>query len=113
MEQSEKKKPFNKRAFISIALFVSGISLPFSGLMNHKLQVDQLTVERHFWMSVHNSAAILFAILAFLHVSYNWPVLTNYIKKAKGIFIRKEALTAIALVIVILGLITLNVFHGR
>ena len=112
MEQNVKKKPFNKRAFISIALFVSGLSLPFSGLMNHKLQFEQLTVERHFWMSVHNSMAILFTILAVIHVSYNWPTLINYMKKAKVIFIRKEALTAIALVIVILGLITLHVFHG-
>jgi len=112
MEQNVKKKPFNKRAFISIALFVSGLSLPFSGLMNHKLQFEQLTVERHFWMSVHNSTAILFTILAFIHVSYNWPVLINYMKKAKVIFIRKETLTAIALVIVILGLITLHVYHG-
>jgi hypothetical protein len=81
--------------------------------MNHRLQFEQLTVERHFWMSVHNSAAILFTILAVIHVSYNWLSLINYMKKAKVVFIRKEALAAIALVIVILGLFSSHVFHGR
>ena len=83
MEQDVKKKPFNKRAFISIAMFLSGLCLPFSGIMNHNLQFEQLTVERQFWMSVHNTAAILFVIFAILHISYNWRLLINYTKKVK------------------------------
>jgi uncharacterized membrane protein YdcZ (DUF606 family) len=71
MEQELKKKPFNKRAFISIAMFLAGICLPISGIMNHRLQFEPLTVERHFWMSVHNMAGILFVIFVILHLSYN------------------------------------------
>jgi hypothetical protein len=113
MEQNVKKKSFNRRAFISIVMFFSGLSLPFSGLMNHKLQFEQLTMERHFWMTVHNSAAILFTIFAIIHISYNWRILINYAKKSKEIFISKEALIAIVLVIVIVGLITSHVIHVR
>lgn len=40
MEEDLKKKQFNKRAFISTALLVSGLSLPLSGFMNHYLQFD-------------------------------------------------------------------------
>jgi hypothetical protein len=111
MEQVVKKKTFNKHAFISSALFVSGLSLPFTGFMNHSLQFDKLSLERHFWMSAHDVAGILFVLFALLHISYNWRVLLNYAKKAKEKFISKETLTAIALVIVVIGLISSHAFH--
>jgi hypothetical protein len=111
MEQNLKKKPFNKRAFISTALFASGLMLPFTGFMNHSLQFDNLTIARHFWMSAHDIAGILFVILVILHISYNWKILLNYAKKAKERFISKETLTAIALVIIIVGLISSHAFH--
>ena len=87
-----EKKPFNKRAFISTALFVSGLILPFSGYMNHILQFDVLSFEKHLWMSVHNVAGILFAIFVILHVSFNRGVLLNYAKKAKKKFVSKETI---------------------
>jgi len=113
MEPNRKKKPFNKRAFISIAMFISGLSLPFSGIMNHKLQFEQLTLRRHIWMSVHNSAAILFTIFVIIHIFYNRRVLLGYAKKIQETFISKEALAAITLVILIVGLITSHVFHVK
>lgn len=111
MEQIAKRKSFNKRAFISTSLFISGLILPFSGIMNHNLQFEMQTLERHFWMSVHDIAGILFVIFSILHVSYNWKILMSYAKKAKEMFISKEALTAIAFVILIVGLISSHVFH--
>ena len=110
MEQEAKKKSFNKRAFISTAMFLSGLCLPFSGIRNHNLQFE-FSVERHFWMSVHNMAAILFVIFAIFHILYNWKALMNYIKKTKEMFVSKEAVTAIALVIVIVGLFASHAFH--
>lgn len=111
MEQVVKKRPFNKRAFISTALFTSGLFLPISGLMNHVLQIEGLTIVRHFWMSVHDIAGILFVIFSILHISYNWKALINYVKKVKDIFISKEAFIAIILVILIVGLISSHTFH--
>jgi len=106
MNQIVSKKPFNKRAFISTALFVSGLCLPITGYMNHSLQFDGLTLDRHFWMAAHDVAAILFLVLGILHISYNWKALLHYAKKAKEKFITKEALTAIAFVVIIVGLIS-------
>ena len=113
MESDTKKKPFNKRAFITIAMFLSGLSLPFSGLRNHKLQFEQFTVERHFWMSVHNTAAILFTIFAIIHIAYNRRILISCTKKIKKLFVSKEALAAITLVILIVGLISSHVLLKR
>jgi len=111
MEHTGKKQSFNKRAFISSAMLISGLSLPFTGLMNHLFQFDQLTLERHFWMSAHDIAGILFVIFSILHISLNWKALVNYVKRTKELYISKEALTAIVLVIVIVGLISSHAFH--
>ena len=113
MEQESKKKPFNKRAFVSTVMLLTGLCLPVSGFMNHTLQFEPLTFERHFWMSVHNSAAILFTIFAIIHVLYNWRALLHYMKKIKEISISREALTAFFLVVVIVGLISSHAFHVR
>lgn len=113
MDKSIKTKRFNKRAFISTAMFISGLILPFSGLMNHNLQFEKLTIARHFWMTFHDIAGILFVIFALLHISYNWKALMNYVKKAKEIFISKEALIAITFVLIIAGLISSHAFHAN
>jgi hypothetical protein len=111
MSENVTKKPFNKRAFISTALLTSGLFLPLSGLMLHFLQFNGLTFSMHFWMSVHDISGILFLIFSILHISNNWKALINYAKKAKDIFISKEALIAIAMVVLIVGLISSHVFH--
>ncbi|MCX6247205.1 MAG: DUF4405 domain-containing protein [Bacteroidetes bacterium] len=113
MSENVIRKPFNKRAFISTALVVSGLLLPISGLMNHLLQFEGLTFARHFWMSVHDISGILFVLFSILHISYNWRALINYVKKVKDIFISKEALIAIILVVSIVGLVSSHVFHSN
>jgi succinate dehydrogenase/fumarate reductase cytochrome b subunit len=111
MEEIVKKKAFNKRAFISTALFVSGVSLPLSGFMNHSLQFAGLTIERHFWMSAHDVSGILFVAFAILHIAYNWRALLNYAKKSKVKFVSKEALIALAMVVLLVGLVSSHAFH--
>lgn len=113
MEQVVKKKPFNKRAFVSTALFISGLILPFSGYMNHILQFDTLSIDKHLWMSVHNVTGILFALFVILHITLNWSALLNYAKKAKEKFVSKETLTAAALVILVVCLFSSHVFHAN
>jgi len=111
MSHNAIQKLFNKRAIISTALFTSGLFLPISGLMNHVLQFEGLTIARHFWMSVHDISGILFVIFSILHISYNWRALVNYVKKVKNIIISKEALIAIILVFLIVGLFSSHIFH--
>jgi succinate dehydrogenase/fumarate reductase cytochrome b subunit len=113
MEQVMKKKPFNKRAFISTALFISVLILPFSGYMNHILQFDTLSIEKHLSMSLHNVAGILFALFVIFHITFNWSALLNYAKKAKEKFVSKETITALALVILVVCLFSSHVFHAN
>jgi hypothetical protein len=108
-----EKKSFNKRAFVSIVMFISGLLLPVSGIMLHELQFEPLTTARHFWMSVHNMAAFLFTIFVVIHISYNWRCLIRYAKKIKGIAVSKEAVMAILLVVMIVGLFSSHAFHVR
>jgi hypothetical protein len=111
--ESTEKKPFNRRAFTSIAMFLSGTLLPISGIMNHKLAFSSLTPHYHFWMSVHNMSALIFCICAVTHVTYNWRALLHYINKVKSQKISKEALYAIILVLGVVGLFSSHAFHVR
>lgn len=105
------KKPFNKRGFIANGMFFSGILLPFSGYMNHRLQIESITGQRHFWMSVHDMAAIIFTVCVIIHLYYNWGSLIRYINKAKNLKVSKEAFAAFVIVMIIVGLFSSHAFH--
>ncbi len=111
MDVPSARKPFNKRAFLSVALAASGLVLPISGYMNHLLQFAPLTVERHFWMSLHNGSAILFAVCAILHIVLNWKSLRLYLRRAGTVMISREAFAALALLLAFVGLISSHAFH--
>ncbi len=113
MDTTVEKKPFNRRAFVSLILIASGSILPVSGIMNHQLQFDTLTQARHVWMSIHNMAATIFMLSAITHVSLNWRPLVHYAKKAKGILLSKEAVAAFILVFGIMSLFASHAFHVR
>ncbi|MPQ48949.1 DUF4405 domain-containing protein [Marinifilum sp. N1E240] len=108
MERVERK--FNYRSFCSIGLFLSGLSLPLSGFINHELQLEELTPIREFWMTFHNSAGILFFILAIFHVIFNRKALINHLTKAKGTILRREALMAIVFVTLLIISISSHAF---
>lgn len=106
-----KKGQFNKRAFISVGMFISGIGLPLSGIMNHYLAFDSMTTERHAWMSAHNILGIFFILFAVFHIIYNWKGLIKYIKNSVEAFISKEAVTALSVVLFFLVLVILHTFY--
>lgn len=105
-----KRKKFNKRAFISIAMLVSGFGLPFSGVMNHVYQLEPVTQGRHFWMSIHNMSGLLFTIFCVWHIILNRRLIINHISKFKGYFLSKEAIIATGFVMFLILLVTLHVF---
>ncbi len=113
MDSPAEKKTFNKRAFVSVALCISGLILPVSGIMNHELQFAGLTMARHFWMSVHNMSAILFVGFLIAHLSFNWKALVHYMKTMKGAVISKETIAALATVVVVVGLFASHALHIR
>ncbi len=108
MERVEKK--FNYRAFYSIGMLLSGLSLPISGFINHELQLEELTPIREFWMTVHNSAGILFFVLVIFHLVLNRIVLIKHLQKVKGRLISKEAVLAIVFVALIVISVSLHAF---
>ncbi len=112
MEASDKNK-FNKRAFISTGLFISALGLPLSGIINHVFQFDPMTVERHFWMSVHNVSAVLTTIFFLFHLANNRGAIVKYIRKTKEARISREAAAAMILVVFFVGLISSHAFHVR
>jgi hypothetical protein len=113
MENKIEKQPFNKRAFSSVAMFIAVLGLPYSGIMNHKLQFAEFSPERHFWMSVHNVSALLFVIFAVMHIWLNRRALVNYMHKVKGAVISREALYAILFVFIIVALFSSHALHVR
>jgi hypothetical protein len=105
-----KNKSFNKRAFISTALFTSGLILPITGHMNHHLQFEPFSTTRHFWMAAHTAAGVIFLLFAIAHLLINRKAFINYINRSKALFPSREALAAIAFVIIIAGLISSHAF---
>lgn len=109
----ETEKKFNKRGFVSAGLFLSGIGLPVSGIMNHYLGFEGLTTTRHAWMSVHNVLSIFFVFFCIWHLKLNWKALMGAIKKHSAAFLSREALYAALLVFGFLGLFVMHAFHAR
>jgi NAD-dependent dihydropyrimidine dehydrogenase PreA subunit len=107
------KRRFNNRAFTALAMLMAALILPVSGIMNHRLQFDILTQERHFWMAVHNVAASLFVCFATLHIVLNWKALAHYARTAKAKLISREAIVAVGLVVFVVGLVASHAFHIR
>ncbi len=101
----EVVKPFNKRAFVSLVLGVSGLLLPVSGIILHGQQSVFMTPERHLWMSIHNTAALLFTIAAVYHSIANRNALVHYLRKIQSAAVSREALAAILIVLGLVGLI--------
>lgn len=110
MNTITEKKPFNLRAFVSVGLFISGLALPYSGIMNHEYAFDTLSTEKHLWMSVHNVSALFFTMFAVTHVVFHWRAIINYAGRAKSVIISKEALAAGLLVISVVALFSSHAF---
>ena len=102
---------FNRRAFYSLLLCMAGLLLPYSGWMMHALDAAPLSQARHFWMGVHNSAAVLFLFASIMHVVLNRKALGRYLKRAGSRVASREALAAFALVAGLVGLFALHALH--
>lgn len=113
MDSQSKEMNFNKRAFIAVAMTVALILLAVSGIMNHKLQLEGLTTERHFWMSVHNMSAFIFSIVTLAHISCNWRSIINYVNKTRGMSLRREALFAIVFILIVVAVFSSHAFHVK
>ncbi len=100
------------RAFIGCMLAFCGLSLPITGIANHLLAQEPLSLLKHVWMSAHNVLGILFVISAILHVVINRKVFFNHLKSSvPGHRISREAIFSITLVCLFLFLAIVHAFH--
>ncbi len=107
------QKPFNKRAFISVAMCVSGLALPVSGIMNHSLQFEPWSIARHLWMSIHNMSALLFTIFLLWHIGLNGRALGRHLRAMSGALFSKEVTFGVLLVIGVVGVFSLHSLLAR
>ena len=83
---------FSARAFVACMAVCTGVSLPFTGLANHILGFDPLTMERESWMAAHNVMGLLFAVFVTWHIILNRRALAHHIRAAA--IASREAKTA-------------------
>lgn len=113
MEVTTKQRSFNTRAFVAVVLLASGALLPVSGIMNHQLQMEPITMTRHFWMAVHNMSAVLFTVACVTHCTLNWKPIVRHLHSTARAMLTKEATVALALVIAVVGLFARHAFLVR
>jgi hypothetical protein len=112
--EPQRKQPFSKRAFVALAAAFAGLGLPVTGVANHIHQMDQMTVQRHAWMSAHNILGFLFVVFSVWHVILNRRALWKY---AGGLAERlpkvsREAVWAAVLVAVVLVVVVGHALHA-
>ena len=85
------------RALASIALFCAGVWLVPSGIALHFASHEGATMWSHLFMTMHNTASLLFLIAAVVHVILNWKILTHYVNARVGEYVRfkRELLIAV------------------
>ncbi len=70
------QKTLNKRAVVSILLFVSLMMMPISAILIHMTHGFSIS---HLWLHVHVLFGILFTICGILHIVNNWRALKRYV----------------------------------
>jgi len=113
--RTDTKKFLNRRAFVALTAAISGMGLPVTGIANHLYQMEPMTLERHAWMSAHNTLGVLFTIFAIWHAILNRRALCNH---ARGLGARlfsmsREASFAVALIAIALFFVVGHTFHVR
>ena len=77
--ESKSKKSFNKRAVVSVALFILFILLPISGKMIEAVKDNHESML--VWGGIHCLLGLLFTCFGIFHIVYNWKTLKHYLKK--------------------------------
>lgn len=106
------KSGISIRALASVGLFCAGLWLVPSGIALHFALQDGATKWSHLFMSIHNTASILFLIGAALHVMMNRRVLVHYVNAKIGGYRRfkRELLIAVLGVSAVVVLVALHAF---
>jgi hypothetical protein len=101
------------RALAAMALFCAGVWLVPSGIALHYASHEGATSWSHLFMTMHNTASLIFLIAAVVHVILNWKVLTHYVNAKVGEYMRfkRELLIAVLGVSVLVLLVSFHSLH--
>ena len=99
------------RALAAMALFCAGVWLVPSGIALHYASHEGATSWSHLFMTMHNTASLLFLIAAVVHVILNWKVLTHYVNARVGEYMRFKRELLIA-VLGVSAFVMLVAFHA-
>lgn len=100
--KTDSTRPFRYRTFVSLGMVITALGLPVSGIANHMLQLEPMTLPRHAWMAAHNSLGVLFLVFAVCHVVLNRRALPA---------LSREAVCAAAVVAVLTFVAAGHAFH--
>lgn len=111
--QVAQKTGISARALASMALFCAGVWLVPSGIAIHIASHNGATMWSHLFMTMHNTASLLFLIAAVVHVIMNWKVLTHYVNAKVGEYMRfkRELLIAVLGISVFVLLVASHALH--
>ena len=95
-------------------MLFSFMLLPFSGIFIHSTHgMGERELVKHFAMSVHNLAAIIFFATCIIHIAVNRKAIVKYLsaKTNEYLKLRKEVVIAFIIVFGIVGLFATHAFH--
>ena len=112
-EKVARRVGISARALASLTLFCAGVWLVPSGIALHITSHDGGTRWNHLFMTMHNTASLLFLIAAVVHVILNWKVLSHYVSARIGEYMRykRELLIAVLGVSGFVLLVASHAFH--
>ncbi len=96
------------RSLVALTLLCAGVWLVSSGIALHAVSYDGAIWRSHLFMSIHNTASLLFIAAAVVHVTLNWKVLTHYTKAGEYARFKRELLIA---VLAVSGLVLFAASH--
>ena len=108
-----KSRGFRWRAFVALTVFLNALILAISGIVlyvapagriAHATEWALLGLDKDQWETIHTVLSLVFVIIVFFHVKYNWRSLLAYLKdRVRKVYsLQKELAVATALVLVVL-----------
>ena len=97
---------WNQRRFVAVAVALSGLALPATGLADH---LSSQAGDPASWSLVHTTLGAVFVAFAAWHCCLNRRALLTYVRGAARKLVGREALVA---GILVRGLLALTVLHA-
>jgi Kef-type K+ transport system membrane component KefB len=77
----KKRKSSNKRAVVSVGLFILFVLLIVSAVMIQVKEDNPQSFGLHVWTAVHALCGIVFIAFVIFHLVYNWKIFKSYCKR--------------------------------